>query len=281
MEDKKIFLAVAFLQSQPLAAANILEQQSLEQVAAFLGEVPHTQGAAVLGKMLPYYTARVCRILEPSVAAAMLSEMNISLVAAILRHCDSGLSQELLELLPEKTSLACRFLLNYSEDSVGAWMMANISTLPDDCNVEQARDRIAAEQGTIEFGATLVIGRDRLIKGVINPAALLRSPSKTPIMAVAHKNADSLSARMALNAAANSPLWAKRDAIPVTNRSNQLVGILRHLDLRRGLDQLSTTIARPQDADSITGIYEAYGISMLAIFDTLKDMSSTRIRQRK
>lgn len=279
MEDNKIVLALAFLQSQPGAAATILEQLPLEQVAIFLNHVPHTHGAAVLGKMLPQYTARLCRMLEPTVAAGMLSEINLSLVAAILRHCDSELSQTLLELLPEKTKLACRFLLNYSEDSVGAWMMANISTLPDDCSVEEARTRIAAEQGTIEFGATLVIDRDRFIKGVVNLPALLRSPSNASITVVVHKNNDSLSARMALNAAANHPFWANRDVIPVTNRNNQLVGILRHLDLRRGLEQLSTTIVQPEGADPITGIYETYGNSMLALFETLTDMNSTRIRR--
>ena len=279
MEDKRIALALAFLQSQPRAAATILEQQPLEQVAIFLSQVPHTHGAILLGKMLPQYTARLFRMLEPTVSAGMLSEMNLSLVAAILRHCNDELSQTLLGLLPEKTSLACRFLLNYSEDSVGAWMMANVSTLPDDCNVEQAWARIAAEQGTIEFGATLVIDRERLIKGVVSLPALLRSPSNTPIMVVAHKNSDSLSARMALNAAANHPFWANRDSIPVTNRKNQLVGILRHLDLRGGLEQLSTNIVQPEGADPITGIYETYGNSMLALFDTLTDMNSTRIRR--
>jgi Mg/Co/Ni transporter MgtE len=279
MEDNRIVLALAFLQSQPRAAATILEQQPLEQVAIFLSQVPHTHGAKVLGKMLPQYTARLCGMIEPTVVAGMLSEMSISLVAAVLRHCDGELSQILLGLLPEKNTLACRFLLNYSEDSVGAWMMANISTLPDDCNVEEARSRIAAEQGMIDFGATLVIDRDRLVKGVVSLATLMRSPPNAPISVAVNRNSDSLAARMALNAAANHPFWANRDAIPVTNRDSQLVGILRHLDLRRGLDQLSTTIVQPQGADPITGIYETYGNSMLALFDTLSDMSSARIRR--
>ena len=53
MDAEKVDLALAFLQSQPDAAAAILEQQPLEQVAEFLGILPHTYGALVLAKMLP------------------------------------------------------------------------------------------------------------------------------------------------------------------------------------------------------------------------------------
>ena len=61
--------------------------------------------------------------------------METSLVASIMRHSGKALSKQLLDLLADKTSIACRLRLNYFEEAVGAWMMANISTLPDDCSI--------------------------------------------------------------------------------------------------------------------------------------------------
>lgn len=280
MPNQQVDLALAFLQAQPRAAAKILEKQSVEQLADFLSNVPHTYGANVVGQFLPQYTARLCELLAPNVAAGLLSEMNVSLVAAIMRHCSEELSAQLLGLLPEKTRLACWLLLTYAEDAVGAWMIANVSTLPDDCNVGEAQSRVKSEQGTVDFGTILVVDRERHLQGLMHLPALMRASRSTPVVAVMQRSSDTLSARTALPTAANHPLWADRDSIPVANRNQQLVGLLRHVDLRRGLEQISSHIEAPDDADPIAGIYATYGKSLLALFDTVSDLASTETGKR-
>ena len=281
MDEQKVDLALAFLQSQPAAAAAILEQQPPAQVAEFLGGLPHTYAALVLAKMLPQHTARLCRILQPTTAAGMLSEMDTSLIAAIMRHCGDDLSRRLLEMLPDKTRLASRLLLNYSEDAVGAWMSVNVSTLPDDSNVESALARIAQEQSAIDIGMSLVIDRDRYLRGTVNHAELLRAPPETAVSSVMRRTEQSISARTALKSALDNPLWAQQDSIPVTNRNHKLVGVLRHLDLRIGLEQISTSIMPTPGADPIAGFFDAYGNSLLVLFTTLNDIARSRSRQRR
>ncbi len=158
-------LALAFLQSQPGPAARILEQQPLESVAAFLKEVPPKRAAPVLAKMLPQYTARLLEEVGPEISAGFLLEMELNLVAAILRYSDQDDRRQMLGLLPEKASIGCRLLLHYSQESVGAWMMTQISILPGDCTVEEAlamlvRSRSAAAalrplRGKIEWEGDL------------------------------------------------------------------------------------------------------------------------------
>jgi len=281
MDEQKVDLALAFLQSQPGAAAAILEQQPMVQVAEFLGSLPHTYGALVLAKMLPQYTARLCLIFKPAIAAGMLSEMDISQITVVMRHCRSDLCSQLLGLLPDKTRLACRLLLNYSEDAVGAWMSANVATLPDECNVEQALMRIADDRQAIDNGMSLVVDRERHLKGTVTLVALLRAPTSTSITSLMLKSSQSISARTALRSAVDNPLWADQDSIPVTNRNQKLVGILRHQDLRKGLAQISNQIVQSHDSDPITGIFEAYGSSLLILFAALSDIASNRLRQRR
>jgi Mg/Co/Ni transporter MgtE len=281
MDEQKVELALAFLQSQPAAAAAILEQQPLEQVADFLGSLPHTYGALVLAKMLPQYTARLCRTLKPTIAAGMLSELDVSLIAAVIRHCRSEPGKQLLDLLPDKTRLACRLLLNYSEEAVGAWMSANVGTLPDDCNVEAALKRIEQERQALDIGVWLVVDRDRYLKGEVSLAALLRAPPTAAVSAIMVKSASSISARTPLKSALDNPLWAERDHITVTNRNHKLVGVLRHLDLRHGLEQISTSILIPQGSEPIAGVFKAYGSSLLILFATLSDISRGKSRQEK
>ncbi len=278
MDEEKIDLALAFLQSQPAAAAAILEQQPLEQVAAFLAALPHTYGALVLTRMLPQYGARLCRSLQPSAAAGMLSQMDISLVAAVMRQCDDELAERLLELLPDKTRLACRLLLNYSEDAVGAWMHANVSTLPLDCSVEEALQRIGQEQQALDVGFSLVVDRERFLHGTVTPTALMRAPPSTPVSSVMTRGNAAIAARTALKTALDNPLWAERDAIAVVNRMQKLVGVLRHVDLRNGLQQISISIQKPRGGDPVTGIFEVYGNSLLALFSTVNDITRDRSR---
>jgi Mg/Co/Ni transporter MgtE len=280
MSDQKFDLALAFLQSQSEAAARILEQQPIEYVAEFLSSVPHTLAATVIAKMLPQYPARLCKIFDPAVSAGLLADMEISLVASIMRYTGKEKSKQLLGLLPDKTRIACRLLLNYSEEAVGAWMTANISIIPDDCNTEEALDRIRSEQKIFDSGTTYVVDRERHLKGVLKLSTLIRSAPNTSVAIAMNKNCESIPARTALVSAQKNPAWAQTDNLPVTNRNQQLVGELRYLDLRKGLEQISTTIAQPDGADPITGIGEVYGSSLLALFNTVADIAHAKTLPR-
>jgi len=274
MVNHKIDLALAFLQSQPGSAAAVLEQQPVDYVSEFLKDVPYTHAAAVLRKMLPQYVARICNNLDPAVSASFLSAMEVSQVAAIMRHSDKGLNKEILELLPERTKIACKLLLTYAENVVGAWMEVNITTLPDDCTVEDALSRLASEDTIINSDAVHVVDRERKLQGLVGVANLLRTSSNTPITKVMEKKCDAISGRTALMTAANHPVWAHQDTVAVINRNNQMVGVLRHTDLRKGLDGISSTITASSGNDPLTGIYEVYGRSLLALFSTISEAAS-------
>lgn len=274
MTNHKMDLALTFLQSQPGSAAAVLEQQPVDYVSEFLKNVPYTHAAAVLRKMLPQYTARICKNLDSAVAASFLSEMEVSLVAEIMRHSDKGQNTKILELLPHRTRIACMLLLNYAEDAVGAWMVANISTLPDDCTVEEALSRLKSDHTVVDSDAVHVVDRERKLQGLVKVVNLLRTSSNTPITKVMNIKCDAISGRTALVSAAKLEVWAHQDTVAVTNRHNQMVGVLRHADLRKGLDNTSSIITKSRGSDPLTGIYEVYGSSLLALFNTISEATS-------
>ena len=275
MTNQKIDLALAFLQSQPESAAAVLEQQPAEYVSEFLKNVPYTHAAAVLNKMLPQYASKICKNLDPAVSASFLSEMEVSLVAAILRHSDKGLQNQILKLLPERTKIACKLLLNYAEHVVGAWMVANITMLPVDCTVEEALSRLASEDGVINSDVIYVVDRERKIKGLVNVGNLLRSSSNIPITKIMKKTYDAISGRTALISAANHAVWTHRDTVAIINRNNQIVGVLRHADLCKGLKDMSSTdtMTNSNGSGPLTGIYEVYGSSLFALFSTINEVT--------
>ena len=277
MNNQKIDLALAFLQSQPESAAAVLEQQPAEYVSEFLKNVPYTHAAAVLNKMLPQYTSKICKNLDPAVSASFLSEMEVSLVAAILRHSDEGLRNQILKLLPERTKIASKLLLNYAEHVVGAWMVANTTLLPVDCTVEEALSRLASEDGVINSDVVHVVDREKKLQGLVTIGNLLRSSSSTLITKIMEKKCAVISGRTALVSAANHAVWTHQDTIAVINRHNQIVGVLCHADLRKGLYDMSSTntMTNPIGSGPLTGIYEVYGSSLLALFSTISEVTSS------
>jgi Mg/Co/Ni transporter MgtE len=228
--------------------------------------------------MLPQYAARVCKNLDPAISASFLSKMEVSLVAAIMRHSDKGLNDKIFELLPERTKIACKLLLTYADDVVGAWMVANITTLPDDCTVGEALSRLASNDTVINSDAVHIVDRERKLQGLVSVINLLRASASTPVSKIMMKKCDAISGRTALISAANNTVWAHQDTVAVINRNNQMVGVLRHTDLRKGLDGISSTITASSGNDPLTGLYEVYGRSLLALFSTISEAASPNRR---
>ena len=191
------------------------------------------------------------------------------MVAAVFRHCEKDLRSQLIEVLPEKTKMACKILLKYSETSVGAWMIPNSPVLPEDCTVEQARERIAPESGFVGVDTIQVITRDRKFCGQIDIIKLFFSNPKLPITSIMETNVVPIAGRTSLTAALRNPIWKHNDTVPVDNMNGQLIGVLRHLDLRNGLDRLSKNDDSQDGSGLIMGIGEMYGPSLLGIFSSL------------
>lgn len=278
MIDEKIDLAVAFLQSQPSSAAAVLEEQPIERVAEFLLSVSFKQSAAVLNLMLPQYTARLCRFVDPVICAGFLSEMDVSHIAAILRHSENDRAQDILGHLPERTKLTCNLLLNYADSAVGAWMSTSFISLPTDCNVGEARSRLASAGDISNADTVYVVDRERYLQGKIDVIDLLKSSAKSELCNVMQSAPDAVSGRASLASVANNEVWHHSECVAVINRNRQLVGVLRHLDLRKGIAGLSTTIDEPRERDPLWGIWEVYGSTLATLFSTVGEAVSIRKR---
>lgn len=276
MPLKKIDIALTYLQMHPVEAAMVLESQPAQDVAAFLNNVPYKQSATVLKHMLPQFTARLCNHLRPKIAAGFLSEMDVSLVAGILRHLEPDLIEAILDRLPEGTKVACNILLNYPEATVGAWMNAKIFVLPVDCSVEDALARLSAENDFNNMGIAFVADRDRKLQGHVNIPGLLRAAPSMLISSVMQTNSDTILGRTSLASAAKNPLWKRAESAAVINKDQQIIGVIRHLEIRVGLESLAKHIQKPTEDDTITEFCKVYGSSLLAMLNTVSGVSETR-----
>ena len=283
MSGRKMDLALAFLTSQPAGAAAVLELCPAGDVAELLRQVPLDQAAAVLQNMLPQYVADICEQLELPTAAGLLTETDTDFVVAVLRYSNRRWRRKLLEHLPERTRMTCSLLLQYSEEAVGAWMEVGIMTLPDGCTVEEARERLASELTGPESEVIYVVDRARKIRGVVGMGSLFRAEQGVSVSSIMTASPEAVSGRASLVSVAGHPVWAHRDTVAVVNRKRELVGMLRHVDMRRGLGLGSKTIDRARVTGPVSGAVEIYGNSLLALFGTVCEavaLDSSRGDQR-
>ena len=277
MAKEKLSLAVTFLQSHPASAAAILEQHGVDQVATFLQSVSAASAAKTIHFLLPYYAARVLKLLNPEQTNSLFAYSEIGTVAAILRHFSKADRAILLEQLPSKLQLACSLLLNYSQEMVGAWISPQVATLPDDYKVGEAINYLKNTEGIVHTDSIFSISRNREFKGRLKWVELIKATDETPISSLTDNKGSKLRARLRLAEAATHTDWKRFHEIPVINRNQKFIGVLCHTDLRKGLEYLAPNAEsnnQPADGDNLVA---AYSESLAATFGCMLEIVKSEI----
>jgi magnesium transporter len=219
--------------------------------------------------MLPSYVARLCAYWSLDSAAGLFADFNASSTAAILRCISKPKRDDLLKALPERHAALCRLLLSYSDDSVGAWMSADIALLPPNCLVDEALQRFTLEDSSVLGDAMLLVDNKNCLIGQVFLRSLLRAKGKSLVSHLRQDAPPALSSRTSLAAAARHGGWQHYDTLPVLNRDKQLIGLLRHVDLRRSLEQFGETSRGVSQDDLLGEMGEAYRGTLIALLGLL------------
>lgn len=265
-----LVLALDFLDEHPEAAVRTLEQHDTAKVAEFLQRIPETHAVLVLREALPSFVARLCRNLSPDTAARLMLELPVTRMVAILRHLDHVATDAILRECPQSRRQACNLLLRYGKDRVGAWMVPITAVVAEGftCGEVLAYLRDATEETASKY--VFIVNRQGVPKGRVSYLRLLRVEPATVAATLMETPVPVLSAQLSLQQALHLSCWEDVDVVPVVGAQHQFLGVLRHLDLRKGLRQ-DEGLERGQAAgvDPLLGLVDVYGKSLLALFDTV------------
>ncbi len=269
MAARKIEMAQAFINAHPQEAARAVEQLTVDEVAALIHRLPHIEAVQLLAAMLPQYAARLANRLDSDLLSRLLADLEAAQAVIILRHMPRPLRRALVEGMSVRARAACLLLLNYAEDTVGAYMNSAAFTLPDDCSVAEALQRLAAENAVQDSGPIHVLTSQRHVRGVVQLPKLIGAPAELPLSSLWEAAPQALPGRATLLSVREHPVWASNDTVPVLNRHQQFVGALSHARLRQGLAELANNMPQPAASDPASGLTEVYGSSMLAVLESL------------
>ncbi len=253
MADAEI-LTHAYLDAHPADAARVLEQLSAGEAAALLEQVPARLGAPVLAAMLPSTAGQCLREAEPARAAMLLAATNVPAAASILRYVPERQRMAFLEMLPTAHALACRALLGFPEDAVGACVNPQIVALAPDVRARDALETIRARKGAAA-GPVYVVDAQRRPVGQVEVATLLRAGEHERLDQLTFPVTPPLAALMSIAGALRDPVWQDADVVPVTDRGDGLVGVVQRRDLLRAA-QARRTPNEPAE-QTLTGLLAA------------------------
>jgi magnesium transporter len=244
-------LTHAFVDTHPVDAARVLEALPATEVAALFGRLPPRLGGPVIAAMLPPTAARVLGALDNDQAMALLASIGIQPAVAVLRHVQDPRRARLIDGLPTAVAVASRMLLGYPEDSVGAWTDPDIVALPPDTAIGDAVSRVRV--ATSDIARVHVIGPGERLLGTVEVATLLRAQETAQLGSVLGEPPPVLAAVAPLAGAATHRGWELAASLPVLERGDRLVGVLRRATLMRALSR-SAQHARASHVESLTGI---------------------------
>lgn len=272
-------LALEFLDEHPDAALRILEQQDAHQVAAFLDSVPEAYAVLAIGRVLPSFAAHLCHAFGPEMSARLLLQQDVGRMVAVLRHLDHGSADAILNECPKGRRQSCLLLLHYPVRCVGAWIVPDAAVVASDFTVAETLRFLKDANAAACTKYVFAISRDGRPEGRISHLALLQGHADQRIEWLMDKPVDSIPAQMSVAQAAKLTGWHGEDVMPVTGAQHQFIGVLRHADLRRALHQ-DTAQAPAVSGDPLSGLVDAYGQSLLAVFNSVSGVVEREVGNR-
>jgi magnesium transporter len=262
-------LVAAYLRLHPESAARLLESMPVEEANAVLNAVDVATAAPVFGHMLPTSAAQCIECQPPADSALLLERLGSQESVAVLRHLPRDHREAVLNSLGPQWLMAFKLLLSYPTNTVGAWVEPRVLTLPDDCTVGDARDRVARSEHVTQ-ARIYVLDRARRLRGAVRGLALLQMSSRRKLASILEPAA-ALWARDALATAQEHSVWERHTEAPVVNRDEEFIGVISYADLRKAFRQVNRVV-EPHGDREIAEVTELIAIGAGSLWRSLGDL---------
>jgi Mg/Co/Ni transporter MgtE len=225
-------LSAAYLEAHPADAARELDRQPPLPVAGLLEGSPARIVAPVLAEMQPRAAAALLQCLDRERAHLMMAALSAPRATAILRQLPDEPRTDLLAALPGAMALACRALLRFPVDSVGARMDTSIPVLSEHARVAEALETLHI--AATESEGVMTVDQARRLAGWASAAALLRADPSLALRAMSAPMS-SVPALMPLAAALQAMGSGWSPVIAVIDTSRRPLGAITPMALANAM----------------------------------------------
>ncbi len=224
--DADLIILKRFIENHPQQAAQLAEKLQDEEVAELLMALPADLATSMITSMSSYKSAHSLRLMDHTRVASILEILDPATVTSILRNTDEQRRGQWLSALSPELSSDITQKLQYSQQTVGAVMYPLSIVLREDMTLGEARGIMQNNQDKLSPLIYIVDEAYQLVGGVYSHNLLL-SDEHTRIREIMITELPRFFDNMTVESIRNDPAWSEYRSVPVVDRVERLVGVLR------------------------------------------------------
>lgn len=279
MSESNFSLALALLKNHPKVAAGIFEQTRVEEAANFLKELNDNEASNAFVYVMPSYTARLCKALPNNMAIKLLSPLEESQVAIIMRYMDKRYRDLILSELPKKRAATIKLLLKFSQNTIGAWITPKIAITTIESTLAETLNHLADNDDFASSSCVFVVNRDYQYQGRLYYLDIVKNKPTDLVIQHTKFEQTALAANMSINIAYENESWYQYEAIPVLDQRKKFIGVLEHRNLRNAMAHIKNQPSKDKRNNELTSVGEIYGNTLISVFQSMSKVMQSDLRQ--
>ena len=258
----------AFLNSHPEEAAQTLNGLSGTALVQLLETAQPRAAAYSLQHALPKVAAEALGNMDNTNAVKVLQELPLDAQLVFLHRIEADKRNMMLDGMKEGLARKLRRLLNYPQGSAGNLMDPSPFAIPSTSSVRDAMRHIRKEAQSVRY-YIYVIDDDQRLVGVLTLRQLLRAHPRDSVSSLMETNVISIPAMSSERDILKHPRWRDFHGLPVVDRDNVLIGVIRYETLGR-LKETSSKNRNEQDVlGTLLALVELYWLGMTGSLDAM------------
>jgi len=254
----------AYVGAQPDDAARRMESRPAAELATLFESLGTETIASVLQHLAPARAAAAVEAMPVETAVGILETLPVSTVANFLRGVPGGASSALLAGMPVARRDALTHQLSYPADCAAGVMDPLVVAVPQSATAAEARALLEAHVDQVYYYLYVVDPEHRIV-GVFDMAELMRAAPGAPVRTFMRTSVRWLAADAPLVSVFAHPGWRDLDAMPVADAEGRLLGVLRHLKMRRLFEERSPDEEGVDGVRTVIALGELYWLGLCGV----------------
>jgi len=260
-ESNKILLA-EFVKTYPSDAARVLEQCDEQAIGNLVSELSPNLAAAMLSEMDVTIASRCLELLDTAGSSRIISAMAFDSTDPVMRRIDAKKRAAILASMPPELKAAYETRLRYPPSSAGGLMDPFAPVLPEDITVKEALRRLRRlPEGLIYH--VFVLTRDKRLIGFVTLRQLTTANPQDPIQTVTQRVAGSLLPEVDRAIILTHPAWRVHPVLPVATQEGLFLGTISYRTLK--LLEEAEDKHQEKGSDAGTALGELYWLGLMAL----------------
>lgn len=230
--DTDLIIAEHFINTNINEAVQIIEKLEYDDIADFMNEIPFDLATKIILKMNNYKSTKCLELLNIDFAVKLLENIDLLSTELLLRQCDEGFRNALLDKIVPNISKKIRQKLKYAANSVGACMKLNVFSLQKSLSINEATEFMKKERKLIA-SEIFVIDEQGRIEGIVKLAHLVLAEGTEQIHSILTTDIPKFFADEPIQTIIHHPAWIQYRTLPVIEHSGALIGALHFKDITK------------------------------------------------